>query len=89
MSGAFLRLLLICVVMLASPLALAIDRDEAAARAREATGGRVLAVDASRARGDPVFLVRVLTPDGEVRVIVIDAETGAQRSADESDRGRR
>ncbi len=73
------RLLLIGMIALAAPLAFAIDRDEAAAAAAQATGGRVLAVEASSRNGDPVFLVRVLTPSGEVRIVVVDARTGALR----------
>lgn len=79
MHAVFLRVVLICALALVSPLVFAIDRDEAATRVQQSTGGRVLAVDASTKNGDPVYLVRVLTPDGEVRVVVIDATSGAVR----------
>lgn len=79
MHAVFLRVALICTFALASSVALAIDRDEAATRAQQSSGGRVLAVETAKKNGDPVYLVRVLTPDGEVRVVVVDATTGALR----------
>lgn len=79
MPTLLLRLALIGLIAIASPFALAIDRDEAAARAQQATDGRVLAVESGSRNGDPVFLVRVLTPSGEVRVVVVDARTGVLR----------
>ena len=73
------HLLFAMALALAAPLASAIDRDEAAARAQQRTGGRVLAVERVEQDGRPVFKVRVLTPSGEVRVVLIDARTGAAR----------
>lgn len=73
------HLALMLALSLAAPFALAIDRDQAAARAQQATGGRVLAVDEAQQDGKPVYRVRVLTPAGEVRVVVIDARTGKVR----------
>ncbi len=71
---------LLCACWLAAaPPAYAVDRDQAAAVAQQATGGRVLAVEAARRNGDAVFVVRVLTPSGEVRVVVVDARSGALR----------
>jgi uncharacterized membrane protein YkoI len=52
-----------------------IGADDAAATAVRATGGRVLSVD--RAGGQrPAWRVKVVTPRGEVRVVLIDAATG-------------
>lgn len=79
MLSILLRVMLVCALALASPLVLAIDRDQAAMRVQQQTGGRVLAVEAATRDGAAVFLVRVLTPDGEVRVLVVDARTGALR----------
>lgn len=73
------HLVLALALSLATPLALALDRDQAAARAQQSTGGRVLAVDKAEHDGKPVFRVRVLTPSGEVRVVVVDGRTGAIR----------
>ncbi|PTD95880.1 PepSY domain-containing protein [Pseudothauera lacus] len=72
-------LALLCAGTLLAAPAHAVDRDEAAAIARQTTGGRVLAVEAGRRNGDAVFVVRVLTPSGEVRVVVVDARSGAVR----------
>ena len=47
--------------------------DQAAATARAQTGGRVLGVDWGESGGQPVYLVRVLMPDGSIRVVPIAA----------------
>lgn len=52
-----------------------VSRDQAAAAAQRASGGRVLQVE--QAGGErPAWRVKVLTPSGEVRVILIDQATG-------------
>jgi uncharacterized membrane protein YkoI len=79
MRNAVIRLALACVLGLSAAFAHAVDRNQAAAVAQQATGGRVLAVESGARNGDPVFLVRVLTPGGEVRVVVVDARSGALR----------
>jgi hypothetical protein len=49
--------------------------DQAVSRVQQATGGRVL-----DARDEGSFhRVKVLTPRGEVRVVLVDARTGAMR----------
>ena len=53
-----------------------LGRDDAAAAAQRATGGRVLSVDKTDSSGRPAWRVKVVTANGEVRVIVIDAATG-------------
>lgn len=70
---------LLCAAMLASTVApawAAVSRDAAAAIAQRATGGRVLAVEQSESGGRPVWRVKVLTPKGEVRVILVDLASG-------------
>ena len=52
------------------------SRDDAAAAAQRATGGRVLSVDKTDSAGHAAWRVKVVTAKGEVRVIVIDAATG-------------
>lgn len=47
--------------------------DQAAAMARRQTGGRVLGVDWGDSGGQPVYMVRVLMPDGSIRVVAIPA----------------
>jgi uncharacterized membrane protein YkoI len=63
-------------LLLAAPAWADVNRDQAAAAAQRASGGRVLSVERAEAGGRPVWRVKVLTPQGEVRVILIDAATG-------------
>lgn len=53
-----------------------VSRDEAAAMAARQTGGRVLSVDRAESGRGPVWRVKVVTPKGEVRVVLIDAGGG-------------
>lgn len=64
------------VIALATPAWADVSRDQAAAAAQHQTGGRVLSVDRAEAGRRPVWRVKVVTPQGEVRVIFIDAATG-------------
>jgi uncharacterized membrane protein YkoI len=77
--NAFAKLL--CATsLLASSLAWAdVSRDDAAAAAQRASGGRVLSIEKSESSGPPVWRVKVVTPAGEVRVIQIDVATGQVR----------
>jgi uncharacterized membrane protein YkoI len=59
-----------------APASAAVSRDAAAAIAQRATGGRVLAVEQAEAGGRPVWRVKVVTPNGEVRVILVDVASG-------------
>lgn len=51
------------------------DRDDAAAAALRVASGRVLAVERAQSGDREVWRVKVVTPEGEVRVIVIDLVT--------------
>ncbi len=53
-----------------------VSREDAAASAQRASGGRVLAVDRADRGGRAVWRVKVLTPQGEVKVILVDAASG-------------
>lgn len=53
-----------------------VSRDDAAATAQRSSGGRVLAVDRADQGGRAVWRVKVLTPRGEVRVILVDVASG-------------
>ncbi|MBI2768288.1 MAG: PepSY domain-containing protein [Burkholderiales bacterium] len=65
------------VLLLAGPAWADVSRDEAAAAAqRSSGGGRVLSVEKSDAARRPAWRVKVLTPQGEVRVILVDAASG-------------
>ncbi len=67
---------LAAALMLAAPAWADVGRDGAAAVAQRATGGRVLSVDRADAGGRPVWRVKVVTGQGEVRVVMVDAATG-------------
>ena len=54
-----------------------ISAQEAAALVKARTGGRILSVEAIDADGGIIYRVKVLTPDGEIRVFNVDAATGA------------
>jgi uncharacterized membrane protein YkoI len=58
------------------PAAAEITRDGAAALVQRETGGRVLAVDRSDAGGRAVWRVKVVTPRGDVRVVLVDVASG-------------
>ena len=68
-----------CVFMaiaLVAPAWADVNRDQAAATAQRQTGGRVLSVDRTESARRPVWRVKVVTPQGEVRVMLIDVATG-------------
>lgn len=52
---------------------------EAARIAQRAVGGRILAAEPATEGGRQVVRVKLLTPDGVVRVVVVDAATGRVR----------
>jgi uncharacterized membrane protein YkoI len=55
----------------------AIGRDEAALVAQRGSGGgRVLSVERVDMRGQVFWRVKILTARGDVRVVLVDAETG-------------
>ncbi len=53
-----------------------VSRDDAATMAQKATGGRVLSVEQAQREGQPVWRVKLLTPQGEVVVVLIDVASG-------------
>ena len=77
--NAFAKLL--CAALLvASNLAWAnLSRDDAAALAQRASGGRVLSVDKSESAGQAVWRVKVLTRTGDVQVLYVNVATGELR----------
>ena len=64
------------LIVVAAPAWADISRDEAAAAAQRVATGRVLSVDKTEADRRAVWRVKVLTAQGEVRVILIDAASG-------------
>ena len=71
-----ITLALAFLTVLAAPVWAEVSRDAAAATARQATGGRVLSVDRSERNGRAVWRVKVLTAQGEVKVLWLDVATG-------------
>ena len=72
--------LLCATLLVASNLAWAnLSRDDAAAVAQRASGGRVLSVEKSESSSQLVWRVKVVTAAGEVRVIQVDVATGQVR----------
>ena len=64
------------LMTLATPAWADVSRDQAAAVAQRMSGGRVLSVDTTQAGGRPAWRVKVVTAQGEVRVILVDAASG-------------
>ena len=59
-----------------APHALRIDVNEAAEMVQRQTGGRILAAQSVRESGRPGYRIKVLTREGEVRIVFVDALTG-------------
>jgi uncharacterized membrane protein YkoI len=53
--------------------------DRAVSAAKRSTGGRVLSAQTSEQRGRLVHRIKVLTPEGQVRYIDVDADSGEVR----------
>ena len=68
--------ILALLLVLATPAWADVGRDEAAAAAQRVASGRVLSVDKTEAGSRPAWRVKVLTAQGDVRVILIDAASG-------------
>lgn len=69
----------LCIALLlaaALPAWAQVSRDQAAAQAQQQTGGRVLSVEQSDAGGRTVWRVKVVTPRGDVRVVMVDGGGG-------------
>jgi uncharacterized membrane protein YkoI len=70
---------LLCAALLACaglPAWAAVGRDAAAAVAQRETGGRVLSVEAADVGGRAVWRVKVVTPRGDVRIVLVDMASG-------------
>jgi uncharacterized membrane protein YkoI len=68
----------VCALLIAfaGPAWADISRDEAAAMAQRVSAGRVLSVEKAESGRRPVWRVKILSPQGEVRIILIDAASG-------------
>ena len=56
-----------------------VSLDEAVARVRRDSGGRVLSAEARENRGRTTYRIKVLLRDGSVRVVNVDAQSGETR----------
>ncbi|HEY9100831.1 PepSY domain-containing protein [Chitinimonas sp.] len=72
----FSALLASLLIVVAMPAWADVSRDDAAAIAQRASNGRVLSVEKAEREGRPVWRVKVVTAQGEVRVIFIDVASG-------------
>lgn len=70
------QLVLAAAVAVALPAWADVSRDDAAAIAQRVSQGRVLAVERSELGNRPVWRVKVVTPSGDVRVVLVDMATG-------------
>ena len=70
------------LIVLAAPAWADISRDEAAAAAQRVSSGRVLSVEKTESGRRPVWRVKIVTAQGEVRVILVDASSGRVLQAD-------
>lgn len=71
-----------CIALLlaaALPAWAQVSREQAAAQAQQQTGGRVLSVEQADAGGRIVWRVKVVTPRGDVRVVMVDGGGGQRR----------
>lgn len=73
---SLLELACALLIVVATPAWADIGRDEAAAAAQRVSAGRVLSVEKVESERRPVWRVKILTAQGEVRVILIDAVSG-------------
>lgn len=71
---------LFCLLLaLAFPALADVSREDAAAIAQQQAGGRVLSVDRTEQGGRAMWRVKVVTAQGVVTVIYLDAATGRAR----------
>jgi uncharacterized membrane protein YkoI len=74
------RLRSLCCAMLVASAAVPawadIGRDQAAAVAQRVASGRVLAVERTEFGGKPAWRVKILSAQGEVRVVIVEAAGG-------------
>lgn len=77
--NAFAKLLCAALLVVSNLAWANLSRDDAAAVAQRASGGRVLSVDKSDSSGQPVWRVKVVTAAGEVQIIHVNVSTGEVR----------
>jgi uncharacterized membrane protein YkoI len=73
---ALIKPLCAALIVATAPAWADLSRDDAAAAAQRVSRGRVLSVEKSDSGRRAVWRVKLVTAQGEVRVILIDAATG-------------
>lgn len=73
------RLCIAVLVAAVLPAWAQVSRDQAAAQAQQQTGGRVLSVEQADAGGRIAWRVKVVTPRGDVRIVMVDGGGGQRR----------
>lgn len=68
------RVVILAALVLALPTTAQVSRDQALAKSQEQIRGRILSVDRSDVQPQPVWRIKILTPQGEVRVVLIEAD---------------
>ena len=77
--NAFAKLLCAALLVVSNLVWANVSRDDAAALAQRASGGRVLSIDKSESSGQAVWRVKVITRAGDVQVILVNVATGEIR----------
>ncbi len=77
--NAFAKLLCAALLVVSNLAWANLSRDDAAAVAQRASGGRVLSVEKSESSGQMVWRVKVVTRGGDVQVILVNVATGDVR----------
>ena len=77
--NTFAKLLCAALLVVSNLAWASLSRDDAAAVAQRASGGRVLSVEKSESSGQPVWRVKVVTRGGDVQVILVNVATGEAR----------
>ncbi len=71
-----LALIVALMFVLTTPAWADVSRDDAVTLAQKISGGRVLSVERTEHEDRRVWRVKILTTQGEVKVILIDAASG-------------
>ena len=64
-------------LMVASGKHVGLSLNDATELVQKRTGGRVLAAQEVREQGRAMYRIKVITPQGEVRIVFVDAQTGS------------
>jgi len=64
-------------LLAASDKRASLSLNDATELVQKRTGGRVLAAQEVREQGRAMYRVKIITPQGEVRIVLVDAQTGS------------